>query len=209
MFLLPGNVPHSPIRYADTVGIVVEQNRSPDSKGMFMWISSLTLDRLRWYCDNCGEIVHEAAFHLTDLGTQIKEAVENFAASEELRTCKKCGTIAKTKLYDSWIWIYHGIKSRKEQSLHTYKLPIRRKISKADRKYHCDVKRLPYSLVAWHYLANWRLLHSSSFLTCFFGNKVTLLVISCALRLCVSVRFWSTNFERSAWTYENDRKRFT
>jgi len=59
------------------------------------------LDRLRWYCSNCGEIVHEEVFHLVDLGTQIKTAVEKFAGSEELRTCKNCGTVAKTKLYDS------------------------------------------------------------------------------------------------------------
>lgn len=100
MFLLPGNVPHSPIRYADTVGIVVEQKRPVGSRGMICMSGVLTLDCLRWYCDNCGEIVHEDAFHLTDLGTQIKAAVERFAASEELRTCKKCGTLAKTKLYD-------------------------------------------------------------------------------------------------------------
>jgi 3-hydroxyanthranilate 3,4-dioxygenase len=33
MFLLPGNVPHSPVRFADTVCIVVEQNRPEDSLG--------------------------------------------------------------------------------------------------------------------------------------------------------------------------------
>jgi 3-hydroxyanthranilate 3,4-dioxygenase len=61
----------------------------------------LTTDQLRWYCAKCGEIVYEESFHMTDLGTQIKGAVEKFAESEELRTCKKCGTVAKTKLYDS------------------------------------------------------------------------------------------------------------
>jgi hypothetical protein len=37
MFLLPGNVPHSPVRFADTVGIVVEQNRPADSNGITLW----------------------------------------------------------------------------------------------------------------------------------------------------------------------------
>src|SRR5450432_3031932 len=62
MFLLPPNTPHNPVRFADTVGIVLEQPRPEDS-----------LDRLRWYCLNCHEVVDEAAFHCTDLGTQIKE----------------------------------------------------------------------------------------------------------------------------------------
>jgi 3-hydroxyanthranilate 3,4-dioxygenase len=57
-------------------------------------------DRLRWYCAECGEIVYEDAFHCTDLGTQIKSAVEKFANSQELRTCKKCGAVAKIKLND-------------------------------------------------------------------------------------------------------------
>ncbi|KAJ8070243.1 hypothetical protein OCU04_000628 [Sclerotinia nivalis] len=85
MFLLPPNTPHNPVRFANTVGIVLEQPRPKDS-----------LDRLRWYCTNCREVVEEAAFHCTDLGTQIKEAVNSFKDSEERRKCKKCGTVAES-----------------------------------------------------------------------------------------------------------------
>ncbi|UKZ77495.1 3-hydroxyanthranilic acid dioxygenase [Trichoderma virens FT-333] len=74
MFLLPANTPHNPVRFANTVGVVLEQRRPADS-----------IDRMRWYCAKCcGEpgaeavVVHEAAFHCTDLGTQIKQAVEDF-----------------------------------------------------------------------------------------------------------------------------------
>ena len=84
MFLLPGNTPHNPVRFANTVGIVLEQRRPKDS-----------IDRLRWYCPGCSEIVHEAAFHCTDLGTQIKQAVNDFKDDLEKRTCKKCGEVAE------------------------------------------------------------------------------------------------------------------
>ncbi|KAK8138382.1 3-hydroxyanthranilic acid dioxygenase [Apiospora sp. TS-2023a] len=91
MFLLPANTPHNPVRFADTVGIVLEQRRPEAS-----------LDRMRWYCQadaangdgDCGAIVHEAAFHCTDLGTQIKAAIEEFMGSEEKRKCSKCGALA-------------------------------------------------------------------------------------------------------------------
>ena len=82
MFLLPPKTPHNPIRFANTVGIVLEQPRPEGS-----------LDRLRWYCQDCGNIVHEAAFHCTDLGSQIKEAVESFGSNNEQRKCKECGTL--------------------------------------------------------------------------------------------------------------------
>jgi 3-hydroxyanthranilate 3,4-dioxygenase len=84
MFLLPPNTPHNPVRFADTVGIVLEQPRPEGS-----------LDRLRWYCNNCYNVVDEAAFHCTDLGTQIKEAVNAFKDDEKRRTCNKCGTVAE------------------------------------------------------------------------------------------------------------------
>lgn len=85
MFLLPPNTPHNPVRFADTVGIVLEQKRPAES-----------IDRLRWYCTNCHEIVDEASFHCTDLGTQIKEAVNSFKDSDVRRKCKKCGTLASS-----------------------------------------------------------------------------------------------------------------
>ena len=85
MFLLPPNTPHNPIRFASTVGIVLEQPRPQGS-----------LDRLRWYCQVCRGVVHESAFHCTDLGTQIKAAVVDFTGDEAKRTCGKCGALAET-----------------------------------------------------------------------------------------------------------------
>ncbi|KAK5135379.1 3-hydroxyanthranilic acid dioxygenase [Meristemomyces frigidus] len=82
LFLLPANVPHNPVRFADTVGIVLEQPR-PES----------AVDRLRWYCQSCGEKVHEASFHCVDLGTQIKEAVNAFMEDTEKRKCGSCGEV--------------------------------------------------------------------------------------------------------------------
>ncbi|KAI9748727.1 MAG: 3-hydroxyanthranilic acid dioxygenase [Lichina confinis] len=83
MFLLPPNTPHNPVRFANTVGIVLEQRR-PAS----------TLDRLRWYCRVCRRVVHEKSFHCVDLGTQIKDAVNAFRDDVDARTCRRCGTVA-------------------------------------------------------------------------------------------------------------------
>ena len=82
MFLLPANTPHNPVRFSDTVGVVLEQKRPTDS-----------LDRLRWYCQRCGNKVHEVSFHCTDLGSQIKNAVNSFKNDVRARTCGNCGEI--------------------------------------------------------------------------------------------------------------------
>ena len=82
MFLLPPNTPHNPVRFANTVGIVLEQSRPAGS-----------LDRLRWYCQDCGEQVHEASFYCADLGAQIKDAVNKFKADKKARTCRNCGSL--------------------------------------------------------------------------------------------------------------------
>ncbi|KAI8098755.1 3-hydroxyanthranilic acid dioxygenase [Halteromyces radiatus] len=88
MFLLPANVPHNPVRFANSMGLVVERERLPHH-----------IDRLRWYCEepSCRKIIYEEAFHCTDLGSQLKPIVERFATTEELRTCKSCGHISASK----------------------------------------------------------------------------------------------------------------
>ena len=86
LYLLPANTPHNPVRFADTVGVVLEQKRPAES-----------LDIMRWYCKSCGDVVHEDKFHCTDLGTQIKAAVQAFDKDVEMRTCKKCGTVNESK----------------------------------------------------------------------------------------------------------------
>jgi 3-hydroxyanthranilate 3,4-dioxygenase len=83
MFCIVANTPHNPVRFADTVGIVLEQPRPEKS-----------MDRLRWYCQVCGQVVYEAAFHCTDLGTQIKDAVNSFRNDDEKRRCGNCGALA-------------------------------------------------------------------------------------------------------------------
>lgn len=92
LYLLPANTPHNPVRFANTVGIVLEQPRPEDS-----------VDIMRWYCKKCKNIVHEASFHLTDLGTQIKEGVLAFEANTEARTCQSCGTVATSRPADGEI----------------------------------------------------------------------------------------------------------
>jgi 3-hydroxyanthranilate 3,4-dioxygenase len=82
MFLLPARVPHSPQRPAGTVGLVLERTRHTGE-----------VDKLIWYCENCGNKLHEAGFPLTNIGIQIKDAIGAFKENREARTCKHCGTI--------------------------------------------------------------------------------------------------------------------
>lgn len=82
IFLLPPNVPHSPQRYADTVGLVIERKRLEGEE-----------DGLRWYCDSCHHVLYEEFFHLTDITTQLAPVMKKFFASEELRTCGRCGDV--------------------------------------------------------------------------------------------------------------------
>jgi 3-hydroxyanthranilate 3,4-dioxygenase len=82
MFLLPAHVPHSPQRFEDTVGLVVEQPRLPGQQDGFLW-----------YCDECGSQLHAEYFELENIETQLAPLFARFAADESLRTCDHCGAV--------------------------------------------------------------------------------------------------------------------
>ena len=82
MFLLPAMIPHSPQRPANTVGLVIERFREEGEH-----------DHLRWYCESCNSVVHDAEFQLVDLGKQLKPIIETYYQDEKLRTCPKCGAV--------------------------------------------------------------------------------------------------------------------
>lgn len=83
MFLLPANVPHNPVRPADTIGLVIERVR----KGTDL------MDGLMWFCEKCNHKLHEYRFPLTNIEKDFLGRFKEFYSSEELRTCKKCGHV--------------------------------------------------------------------------------------------------------------------
>ena len=82
VLMLPALVPHSPQRVTNTVGMVVERVRRPDEA-----------DHLRWYCETCNEVLHDASFHCSDIETQLTPIIEGFYSDAALRTCKQCGRV--------------------------------------------------------------------------------------------------------------------
>lgn len=82
IFLLPPGVPHSPQRPAGTVGMVVERQRPAGQP-----------DHLRFYCESCGAVLHDAQFELRDIVGQLRQIMEAYWSDESLRTCKHCGAV--------------------------------------------------------------------------------------------------------------------
>lgn len=81
LFLLPANVPHSPRRGPNTVGLVVEKIRHQEM-----------IDGFMWYCENCGNKLHEEFAPVSDIVTQLPLIMDRFWQNDGLRSCSNCGT---------------------------------------------------------------------------------------------------------------------
>ncbi|KAJ1918146.1 3-hydroxyanthranilic acid dioxygenase [Mycoemilia scoparia] len=82
MLIVPRNVPHCPIRFADTIGLVMERKRLPHQ-----------IDKMRWYCEQCNKVIYEKAFHCKDLVGDLVDIIKNYQRDEDLRKCDSCGNI--------------------------------------------------------------------------------------------------------------------
>jgi len=80
IFLLPPRVPHNPIRFKNTIGLVMERRRRNGEK-----------DGLMWFCETCNTKLYEEFFELNDITSQFQEVFVKFYSSDDLRTCKSCG----------------------------------------------------------------------------------------------------------------------
>ena len=86
ILLLPGGVPHSPQRFADTVGLVVERRRAADE-----------FDGFLWYCEECDAKIYEEYLHVADIEAQLPPVFERFAAFAAGRNCENCGNAMDTE----------------------------------------------------------------------------------------------------------------
>ena len=82
MFLLPAKIPHSPIRPANSVGLVIERKRNSHHK-----------DGLMWFSDKENALLYEEYFHLTNIEKDFLPIFKKFYSDEKLRTCPISGEV--------------------------------------------------------------------------------------------------------------------
>ncbi len=82
VFLLPPHVPHSPQRFENTVGLVIERKRTSEE-----------LDGFQWYCDGCNAKLYEEYIPLKSIVKDLPVVFERFWSSDKNRTCKECGAV--------------------------------------------------------------------------------------------------------------------
>lgn len=79
-FFIPPNVPHSPMRPPNTIGVVVERRRPPGEK-----------EHIIFYCGQCEALVEDILFDCRDIVDHFRDTMEAFWKDDARRTCRKCG----------------------------------------------------------------------------------------------------------------------
>jgi 3-hydroxyanthranilate 3,4-dioxygenase len=82
IFVAPGGLPHSPRRFENTWGLVIERKRRPEEKEEFAW-----------FCEKCDNLVLSRIVNQGDIPSQVSQVYQEFNDDEGLRTCRACGYI--------------------------------------------------------------------------------------------------------------------
>lgn len=79
----PAGIPHSPRFAPDAFALISERKRREGE-----------IDRFHWYCPKCDAFLHEEKFIVRDYSEDpVSKAYQRFFASEQFRTCKRCGAV--------------------------------------------------------------------------------------------------------------------
>ena len=85
IFLLPPKMLHSPQRFENSVGLVVEQKRANKQE-----------DALYWFCPDCKDQLYTEAFCLDNIETDLPKVFTRFYDTPANCTCQQCGiTVTK------------------------------------------------------------------------------------------------------------------
>ena len=82
IFVCPGGLAHSPRRYENTWGLVIERKRRDEEKEEFAW-----------FCEKCDELVLTRVVDQGNILSQVSAVYGEFNGSEKLRTCLACGYV--------------------------------------------------------------------------------------------------------------------
>jgi 3-hydroxyanthranilate 3,4-dioxygenase len=82
IFVCPGGLPHSPRRFENTWGLVIERKRRSEEKEEFAW-----------FCEKCDAPVLNRVLKQGNIPAQVAQVYQEFNDSVELRTCRACGYV--------------------------------------------------------------------------------------------------------------------
>jgi 3-hydroxyanthranilate 3,4-dioxygenase len=82
IFVVPGGLPHSPRRFENTWGLVIERKRREEEKEEFAW-----------FCEECDELVLSRIVNQGNIPSQVSTVYGEFNADPKLRTCHACGYV--------------------------------------------------------------------------------------------------------------------
>lgn len=79
MFQLPPNIPHSPQRFDNTMGLVVESARKNDQ-----------MDTLLWLCEECNIEYYQESFLLKNIESDFEPIFRRYQEYKNNNTCQNC-----------------------------------------------------------------------------------------------------------------------